>query len=222
MSLHLDDVSVEQAAEVMDVEPEEVEKLTGVSARRVERLARELAEQGPAVAVAGGAPLAHTTAMEKSLKRAGLWDEVKDRLQDSGTANLSILMAGPIPPNPAELLSADAIIRILAEATKRYDHVIVDGPPVLGLADAPLLSRAVEGTVLIIEAGRTPTTRARHAIERLFAIRSHIIGVVLTKFDLKTTGYGYGYGYGYEYHYGNKEAQQPALAQKVGRLLSRG
>jgi capsular exopolysaccharide synthesis family protein len=145
-----------------------------------------------------------------------------DYIQDSGTANLSILMAGPIPPNPAELLSADAIIRILAEATKRYDHVIVDGPPVLGLADAPLLSRAVEGTVLIIEAGRTPTTRARHAIERLFAIRSHIIGVVLTKFDLKTTGYGYGYGYGYEYHYGNKEAQQPALAQKVGRLLSRG
>ena len=144
-----------------------------------------------------------------------------DYIQDSGTANLSLLMAGPIPPNPAELLSADAIIRILAEATKRFDHVIVDGPPVLGLADAPLLSRAVEGTVLIIEAGRTPTTRARHAIERLFAVRTHIIGAVLTKFDLKTTGYGYGYGYGYEYHYGNKEARQPALAQRVGKLLSR-
>ena len=147
--------------------------------------------------------------------------QLMDYIQDSGTANLSLLMAGPIPPNPAELLSADAIVRILAEAAKRFDHVIVDGPPVLGLADAPLLTRAVEGTVLIIEAGRTPTTRARHAIERLFAVRSHIIGAVLTKFDLKTTGYGYGYGYGYDYHYGNKEAHQPALAEKMGKLLSR-
>ena len=147
--------------------------------------------------------------------------QLVDYIQDSGTANLSLLMAGPIPPNPAELLSADLIVRILAEASKRFDHVIVDGPPVLGLADAPLLSRAVEGTVLVVEAGRTPATRARHAIERLFAVRTHIIGAVLTKFDLKTTGYGYGYGYGYEYHYGNKEAHRPALAQKVGKLLSR-
>ncbi len=142
-------------------------------------------------------------------------------IQDSGTPNLSLLMAGPIPPNPAELLSSDAIVRILDEATKLFDHVIVDGPPVLGLADAPLLSRAVEGTVLVIEAGRTPATRARHAIERLLAVRTHIIGAILTKFDLKTTGYGYGYGYGYEYHYGHKEAAQPALSQKLGKLLSR-
>ena len=147
--------------------------------------------------------------------------QLAGHIQDSGTPNLSLLMAGPIPPNPAELLSADAIVRVLDEASKLFDHVIVDGPPVLGLADAPLLSRAVEGTVLVIEAGRTPATRARHAIERLFAVRTHIIGAILTKFDLKTTGYGYGYGYGYEYHYGNKEAPQPALAQKLGKLLSR-
>ena len=147
--------------------------------------------------------------------------QLTDYLQDSGTANLSLIMAGPIPPNPAELLSADAIIRILDEAMKRFDHVIVDGPPVLGLADAPLLSRAVEGTVLVVEAGRTPATRARHAIERLFGVRTHVIGAVLTKFDLKTTGYGYGYGYGYEYHYGRKEAHEPALTEKLGKLLSR-
>ena len=147
--------------------------------------------------------------------------QLGEYLQDSGVANLSLLMAGPIPPNPAELLSADSIIRVLDEATKRFDHVIVDGPPVLGLADAPLLSRAVEGTVLVVEAGRTPATRARHAIERLLGVRTHIIGAVLTKFDLKTTGYGYGYGYGYEYQYGRKEAAQPALGQKLNKLLSR-
>ena len=147
--------------------------------------------------------------------------QLPDHLEVSGIPNLSLVMAGPIPPNPAELLSANAIVRVLDEATKIFDHVIVDGPPVLGLADAPLLTRAVEGTVLVIEAGRTPVTRARHAIERLFAVRTHIIGAILTKFDLKTTGYGYGYGYGYEYHYGHKEAPQPALSQKLGKLISR-
>jgi capsular exopolysaccharide synthesis family protein len=144
---------------------------------------------------------------------------LSDYIQSSGTPNLSILMAGQIPPNPAELLSAEAIIRIVDEASKRFDHVIVDGPPVLGLADAPLLSRAVEATVLVIEAGRTPATRARNAIERLFGVRTNIIGAILTKFDLKTTGYGYGYGY--EYHYGQTDDRQPALAEKLGKLLPR-
>ena len=142
-----------------------------------------------------------------------------DYIQNSGTPNLSVLMAGQIPPNPAELLSADAIIRIVDEASKRFDHVIIDGPPVLGLADSPLLSRAVEATVLVIEAGRTPAARARHAVDRLFGVRTHIVGAILTKFDLKTTGYGYGYGYGYEYHYGPTEKEQPALAQKLSKFL---
>jgi capsular exopolysaccharide synthesis family protein len=144
---------------------------------------------------------------------------LSDYVQNSGTPNLSLLMAGQIPPNPAELLSADAIVRIVDEASKRFDHVIVDGPPVLGLADSPLLSRAVEATVLVIEAGRTPATRARHAVDRLFGVRTHIVGAILTKFDLKTTGYGYGYGYGYEYRYGPTDNEQPALAQKLSRFL---
>lgn len=142
-----------------------------------------------------------------------------DYIQSSGAPNLSLLMAGHIPPNPAELLSADAIIRIVDEASKRFDHVIVDGPPVLGLADAPLLSRAVEATVLVIEAARTPATRARHAVDRLFGVRTHIIGAILTKFDIKTSGYGYGYGY--EYRYGQTDPEQPALAQKLGKFLPR-
>jgi len=90
--------------------------------------------------------------------------------------------------------------------------VIVDGPPVLGLADAPLLSRAVESTILVIEAGRTSAAQARHAMERLWAIRTHIVGAILSKFDVRSAGYGYGYGY--EYRYGqNAVEQRPALAK---------
>jgi capsular exopolysaccharide synthesis family protein len=89
---------------------------------------------------------------------------ISECVQDSGRANLSLLIAGNIPPNPAELLSGDAMARVLAETTKQYDHVIVDGPPVLGLADAPLLSRAVESTILVIESGRTSAAQAKHAM----------------------------------------------------------
>jgi Mrp family chromosome partitioning ATPase len=110
-------------------------------------------------------------------------------------------MAGQIPPNPAELLATGAIDRILAKATGLYDHVIIDGPPILGLADAPLLARTVEATILVVESGRTRATQARHAVERLLAVRAHVIGAVLTKFDMRNSGYGYGYGYNYDYGY---------------------
>jgi capsular exopolysaccharide synthesis family protein len=143
---------------------------------------------------------------------------LSDHVQDSGRPNLSLLMAGKIPPNPAELLSGDAMSRLIAEAAKHYDHVIVDGPPVLGLADAPLLTRAVEATVLVIESGRTSAAQARHAIDRLYAVRAHLIGAILSKFDVRSAGYGYGYGY--EYRYG-QTAEKPALARSFRKLLPR-
>jgi capsular exopolysaccharide synthesis family protein len=144
--------------------------------------------------------------------------KLKDYIQETGTPNLSLLMAGQVPPNPAELLSGDAVARLIAEAAKQFDHVIVDGPPVLGLADAPLLSRAVESTVLVIEAGRTSAAQARHAVERLFAVQGHIIGAILTKFDVRSAGYGYGYGYDYQY---GERAQRPAVATTLRNLLPR-
>ena len=120
-------------------------------------------------------------------------------IQPSNTPNLSVLMAGPIPPNPAELLSSGSVERILSEATSKFDHVVIDGPPILGLADAPLLARTVEATVLVVESGRTRTTQARHAIDRILAVRGNVIGAVLSKFDMRNSGYGYGYGYNYSY-----------------------
>lgn len=117
------------------------------------------------------------------------------------TENLSLLTVGQIPPNPAELLSGPGMERVLNLAIAQFDHVILDGPPILGLADAPLLARSVDGTVFVLEAGRTRATQARQALDRMFAIRAVIVGAVLTKFDTKH--YGYGYGYGYDYAYGN-------------------
>ena len=109
--------------------------------------------------------------------------------------NLSLLPCGPLPPNPAELLASPRLRAILAEAMNRFDMVIVDGPPVLGLADAPLLAGACRATLLVVESGKTRTKAAIDAINRLRAAGGHLVGAVLTKFRQQAHGYGYGYGY---------------------------
>jgi capsular exopolysaccharide synthesis family protein len=120
---------------------------------------------------------------------------------------LSLLPCGPLPPNPAELLASPRLKAIIAEAVANYDMVIVDGPPVLGLADAPLLAAACRGTLLVVESGKTRTRAAIDAVNRLKAAGGNIVGAVLTKFRHQSHGYGYGYGYE-PYRYGGISSRE--------------
>ena len=117
-----------------------------------------------------------------------------------------VILAGPLPPNPAELLSGSKLVSALTIAREHYDQVIIDGPPVLGLADAPILSNVVEGTLLVVNSSKTRISAAQAALKRLFSARARVVGALLSKYDPKTAGYGYGYGYQYEsyYAYGRK------------------
>jgi capsular exopolysaccharide synthesis family protein len=112
---------------------------------------------------------------------------------------LSIMSSGPIPPNPAELLAgsnlAHTFERLLNE--QGYEHIVVDGPPVLGLADAPLIASYAEATMFVIAARNTHTRTARVSLRRLADVHANILGAVLTKFDAKKIGYDYGYNYDY-------------------------
>ena len=124
--------------------------------------------------------------------------------------NLFLLPAGPIPPNPADLLATGRLQQILAEANELFDFVIIDGPPVLGLGDPLMLASAVGNVLFVIEAGKT---RARAASEAVNAIRStgaHLLGAILNKADEDVGGYGYSYGYGYGggYGYGQKPIEE--------------
>lgn len=125
--------------------------------------------------------------------------ELMKLVHTTDTPNLTLLTAGHIPPSPAELLAGPSMANILEDAISKFDYVVIDGPPVLGLADAPLLATVVESTVFIMESGRTRATQARHAIGRLLSLHVRIAGAVLTKFDIQQSGYGYGYGYDYSY-----------------------
>lgn len=138
-------------------------------------------------------------------------DDLSKCIHPTEFPNLSLLTAGPIPPNPAELLASGRFKRILDQAAQQFDHVIVDAPPVLGLADAPLLSSICEGTVLVIEAGSIRRAAAVNSIARLRKANARLMGAILTKFAATSYGYGYGYGYGdgaYTYREGEEPKRQ--------------
>jgi polysaccharide biosynthesis transport protein len=130
-------------------------------------------------------------------------DAVSTHVLRTEMENLWLIPCGPLPPNPAELLASARLKGILAEATELFDIVVVDGPPVLGLADAPLLSSVCRATLLVVESGKTRTKAAVDAVGRLKGAGAHIIGGVLTKYQARAHGYGYGYGSNDEpYRYG--------------------
>lgn len=131
-------------------------------------------------------------------------------VQSTAHDNLFFIPCGPLPPNPAELWGGDRLHQFLAETRNSFDHVVVDGPPVLGFADAPILAAAVNGTLFALESRGTRRGQARGAIRRLQVGRAHVLGAVLTKFSTQSTSYG-GYDYAYDYHYG-AEAEE-----KVGK-----
>ena len=113
-----------------------------------------------------------------------------------------VLLAGPLPPNPAELLAGLRMRALLDMARKRYDQVIIDGPPVMGIADSPLLAHVGEATLLVVHSGRTRIRDAQTALKRLHASRTRLLGVLLTQYDPKLAGHGYQYeGY---YAYGGQ------------------
>lgn len=116
---------------------------------------------------------------------------------------LFLIPAGPLPPNPAELLGGNRMASLLKLATERFDHVIIDGPPVLGLADAPLLGSLADATVLVVQSGATSRRQAREAVKRLRATRTRLVGGVLTKMGAHSGAYGY-HPYHHYYRYGSE------------------
>jgi len=109
------------------------------------------------------------------------------------------MSAGPIPPNAAELLMSNRFGVLIERLLETYDHVIVDSPPVMGLADAPLIASHVEGVIFAIESHGIRSSMVKTALMRLVSTNARILGGVLTKFEARKAHYGYGYEYGYGY-----------------------
>ena len=124
-------------------------------------------------------------------------DEVHKHVLPTQFENLWLMPSGPLPPNPADLLSTGRFQAILTEVTAHFDTVIIDGPPLLGLADSLLLSEIAGNVMFVVESGKTRTKAATEAIAMLRNTGVHIVGATLTKSAEDMGGYGYkSYGYG--------------------------
>ncbi len=135
----------------------------------------------------------------------------QDAIQSVPDSTLQVMTSGPLPPNPAELLAGPKMLSLLTVAIAKYDQVIIDGPPTIGIADAPIIAHIAIGTLLVIDAGATRRDVARGAVKRLLSARARLIGALMTKYDASIAGYGYGYG-GYSYYaYGG---DQPKLEKQ--------
>lgn len=121
--------------------------------------------------------------------------------------SLDIIPSGPIPPNPAELLGSKKMKELIEHLLDKYDHVIIDGPPISGFADSRLLSRLIDGVLLITSIGITQRQALRTSIEEILKVRGRIIRTILNRLEPGRNKYGYGY-----YYYYNEDRKEKKIS----------
>ena len=117
-----------------------------------------------------------------------------------GVPNLSVIPCGPIPPNPAEVLSSRVTSELLRKLRNEFEYVLVDSPPLLSVADSRILATLTEAAILVTRAFETPYDVIWRARALLYGAGARILGVALNDVDLQRESYGsnsyYRYGYG--------------------------
>lgn len=146
-----------------------------------------------------------------------------DHIIDTTYDNLNLLPAGNIVPNPSELLSGNRLIDLLKHVRSKYDYIIIDGPPVLGLADAGILASRVDATLLIVESAQLRTPSVKATMSRLKGSETKLLGIVLTKFKASGNGYLDYYKYSYggssgEYGQQNSKRKKSKAAKNKRKL----
>ena len=121
-----------------------------------------------------------------------------DIRQDETIPNLSIMTSGPIPPNPSELLGSQKMNDLMRDANERFDFVLWDSAPLLTVTDSHILSRVVDGTIIVSRAEKTTYEDIKRGLKSLEDIKANFLGIVLNGFDVTRSGYKYQY---YSYHY---------------------
>jgi capsular exopolysaccharide synthesis family protein len=129
-----------------------------------------------------------------------------------GLPNLFVIPVGPLPPNPGELLASAGMVELVSLAAEKFDRVIIDSPPVLGLADAMILANIAEYTLVVAAAGKTSRSHLGASLKRLHGARANLLGGLLTMLEQRQGGYSYHYNYYYDYS--GSEPETPRLASR--------
>lgn len=99
--------------------------------------------------------------------------------------NVDIIFAGPVAPNPSELLGDPSMGELLADVRDKYDYILIDSPPMMNIIDAAVLARVCDGAILVIESGRVSYKEAQRVLDQLQKSECRILGAVLNKVDIK-------------------------------------
>jgi len=121
--------------------------------------------------------------------------------------NLVAIPTGPLPPNPADLLSSAKLSDAIAELRTKFKFIVIDSPPVMAATDAVILSVKCDGVLLVVRSGETPKEAFTRTRDLLTSVKCHLLGVVLNAVDSSAPDYYYSYRYyPYSYGYGPQES----------------
>ena len=140
-------------------------------------------------------------------------EQLDDVRYSTNVKNMDLILSGPVPPNPAELLNNEKFTKLLETARKEYDYVIIDTPPIGQVIDPAIVAQQTDGVIFLISQANISYKYAQKQIEQMRKSGCRILGAVLNKVDPEEKGGYYGgyygkyskkgYGYGYGYGYGN-------------------
>ena len=140
-------------------------------------------------------------------------EQLDDVRYSTNVKNMDLILSGPVPPNPAELLNNEKFTELLETARKEYDYVIIDTPPIGQVIDPAIVAQQTDGVIFLISQANISYKYAQKQIEQMRKSGCRILGAVLNKVDPDEKGGYYGgyygkyskkgYGYGYGYGYGN-------------------
>ena len=135
---------------------------------------------------------------------------VRDILYGTNYENMDVIFAGPMAPNPSELLNGKVFAKLMIELKQRYDYVLIDTPPMANVVDAAIVGKVCDGAILLIESGFVGYRAAQKAIKQLEKSGTHMLGAVLNKVDTKKEKYYSYYSYGSKYGYGYGQSHENA------------
>jgi len=132
-------------------------------------------------------------------------------VQHPAIPNLSAIPTGPLPPNPADLLSSHKLAEAIAELRTKFKFIVIDSPPIMAATDAVILSVQTDGVLLVVRSGETPKEAFTRTRDLLVSVKCNLLGVVLNAVDSSAPDYYYSYRYyPYSYGYGSRDTTEPS------------
>jgi capsular exopolysaccharide synthesis family protein len=146
--------------------------------------------------------LANDEGLSTLLTGGGALDEF---IKTTSVPHLSILPSGAAPPNPSELISSDKMKQLLRSLAERFEYVIIDSPPVATFTDPMILSKLVDGVILVVKSGQSKGELVRRVCQDFSSVGAKVLGVTLNSFNMRKEGYGYYQYYRYYSDYGHSD-----------------